>query len=174
MPHWLHLSTSRCFWWTHDLIKRPVLFHHLQRRCRSSSDRDRGSSWELKHVFLSASVPPRCPSEEHTMVPWPGSVGTYEDKGEHGGSLITEAQRGPMAVAPAAGHLGAFLTPTLSKNKKEEKRGPTVCSLQPPGPRISGPAQMGRWIHIAACMNCANITAHTCWFKLAECVRNHN
>lgn len=36
-------------------------------------------------------------------------------------ALITDAQRGPMAVAPAAGHLGASLTPTLSKNKKIRK-----------------------------------------------------
>lgn len=37
-------------------------------------------------------------------------------------ALITDAQRGPGAVAPAAGHLGASLTPTLSKNKKIRKR----------------------------------------------------
>lgn len=49
-------------------------------------------------------------------------------KGERGplacdrrGALITDAQQGPMAVAPAAGHLGASLTPTLSKNKKIRK-----------------------------------------------------
>lgn len=36
-------------------------------------------------------------------------------------ALITDAQQGPMAVAPAAGHLGASLTSTLSKNKKIRK-----------------------------------------------------
>lgn len=36
-------------------------------------------------------------------------------------ALITDAQWGPMVVAPAAGHLGASLTPTLSKNKKIRK-----------------------------------------------------
>lgn len=41
--------------------------------------------------------------------------------GRRAGALITDAQRGPMAVAPAAGHLGASLTPTLSKNKKIRK-----------------------------------------------------
>lgn len=40
---------------------------------------------------------------------------------EEGGALITNAQQGPMAVAPAAGHLGASLTPTLGKNKKIRK-----------------------------------------------------
>ena len=41
-----------------------------------------------------------------------------------------------MAVAPAAGHLGASLTPTLSKNKKirKGKMGPqlALCSLKGP------------------------------------------
>lgn len=36
-------------------------------------------------------------------------------------ALITDAQWGPMAVAPTDGHLGASLTPTLSKNKKIRK-----------------------------------------------------
>lgn len=50
-----------------------------------------------------------------------------------------------MAVAPAAGHLGYSLTPTLSKNKKiREENGSTISPVQPPGPGISGgEAQMG-------------------------------
>lgn len=79
----------------------------------------------------SSSLHP-CPSEGEREVPWPGGGG-----GGWVGALITDAQWGPMAVAPAAGHLGASMTPTLSKNKKDKERkmGPqlALCSLQGPG-----------------------------------------
>lgn len=63
-------------------------------------------------ISSCSSSLPSSPSGGEREVPWP--VGG-------GGALITDAQQGPMAVAPAAGHLGASLTPTLSKNKKIRK-----------------------------------------------------
>ncbi len=82
---------------------------HPQRRTEG-----RWSSMGTTECFpissCSSSLPP-CPSEGEREVPRPGRRR----------ALITEAQRGPMAVAPAVGHLGASLTPRISKNKKIRK-----------------------------------------------------
>lgn len=120
---------------------------HLLRRIRER----RWSSMRTGEWFPISSCSPSLPTNPH---PNPHAPQKESERSRGRGlqgntgrrrALITDAQRGLLAVAPAAGHLGASLTPTLSKNKKIRKENrDTISPMLPPGPWISGrEAQMG-------------------------------
>lgn len=132
--------------------------------------RDAGHPWLPDRDFPSTAVHPLCPpalQKESKRFPGPGLWGSTGRgrRRRRRRALITEAQRGPMAVAPAAGHLGESLTPTLSKNKKIRKGnwatiGPVY--LQGPGSVM----EKHRWdfltwiccIYIAVIVSCTDFT----------------
>lgn len=103
--------------WSYNM-SGPSLHHRHQRCCCTSSEEDggtlviHGNRRVVSHqqlFLLSARLPFRRRAR----------ASPARRRGRR--ALITDAQRGPMAVAPAAGHLGASMTPTLSKNKKMKK-----------------------------------------------------
>lgn len=91
--------------------------HPLRRMEGCWSSMGTGEWFSRQQLFLLSAL--HALQKERERFPGLGLKGSTGRRRRR--ALITDAQEGPIAVAPAAGHLGASLTPTLSKNKKIRK-----------------------------------------------------